>query len=489
MSAPDFAASHHFSGTAAYARRERALVSRRFFGIAMSLGEAVADFFACVAGTMAANFLCSFLMLDGFVHYPLHKVVVIGASVGIIVFFLGRRDGSYKKDSGLLRIRETERALSAGVQASCLLLLVAWILGLDICWPEIPFAVVLIPTLLVAEKLILFSLAGKLQPVERMERVIVYGAGDTARRFLSTVIQSPRLGLVPVAVIDAGPAQGSASMLEMGYRGRASIPVQPGPITASQLKATKTDILVLASPDLSREQVAEATEAADQAGIPLAFLGALAAQDPDTAETLDIDGVSLTASKAPAESALYEFTKRAVDLLASAVLLALLAPVLVFIAILIRLDSQGPALFVQERIGRNGAHFNIFKFRSMFTAAPKYARSPTSSIDPRITRVGRLLRRTSLDELPQLLNVFLGTMSLVGPRPEMPFIAERYDLRQSQRLQVPPGITCLWQLSADRSFPIHENIQYDLYYIRNRSFYMDAAILVHTLLFALSGGT
>ncbi|MGB6193031.1 MAG: sugar transferase, partial [Terracidiphilus sp.] len=124
----------------------------------------------------------------------------------------------------------------------------------------------------------------------------------------------------------------------------------------------------------------------------------------------------------------------------------------------------------------------------MYNGTPRYELSPTTPLDPRITRIGRFLRRSSLDELPQLINVFLGNMSLVGPRPEMPFIVQVYTSEQRQRLQVSPGITGLWQLSADRAFPIHENIEYDLYYIRNRGFFIDIAVLIHTLLFAMRGG-
>jgi lipopolysaccharide/colanic/teichoic acid biosynthesis glycosyltransferase len=118
---------------------------------------------------------------------------------------------------------------------------------------------------------------------------------------------------------------------------------------------------------------------------------------------------------------------------------------------------------------------------------PKFGLHPTAADDPRVTRIGRWLRRTSLDELPQLINILKGDMSLVGPRPEMPFIVERYNARHRQRLQVTPGLTGLWQLSADRSFLIHENIQYDLYYIRHRNFFMDLAILLHTAEFAMKG--
>jgi lipopolysaccharide/colanic/teichoic acid biosynthesis glycosyltransferase len=119
--------------------------------------------------------------------------------------------------------------------------------------------------------------------------------------------------------------------------------------------------------------------------------------------------------------------------------------------------------------------------------APAYAYSPKEGEDRRITRMGRWLRRTSIDELPQLLNVLRGEMALVGPRPEMPFIVKEYQQIHKQRLEVTPGITGLWQLSADRAFLIHENIHYDLYYIRYRNFFMDIAILMHTAVFAMRG--
>jgi lipopolysaccharide/colanic/teichoic acid biosynthesis glycosyltransferase len=113
--------------------------------------------------------------------------------------------------------------------------------------------------------------------------------------------------------------------------------------------------------------------------------------------------------------------------------------------------------------------------------------SPKTPCDPRITRFGRFLRKTSLDELPQLFNVLQGQMSLVGPRPEMPFIVEQYGDKERQRLKVKPGLTGLWQLSGDRTFLIHENLEYDLYYIEHRNLFMDLAIMLHTSIFAMRG--
>jgi len=131
--------------------------------------------------------------------------------------------------------------------------------------------------------------------------------------------------------------------------------------------------------------------------------------------------------------------------------------------------------------------FEMYKFRSMYVHASGSDYSPKTPDDPRITRLGRFLRRTSLDELPQVLNVLEGRMSLVGPRPEMSFIVEQYGEKQRQRLEVKPGLTGLWQLSGDRAFLIHENIEYDLYYIQHRNLFMDLAILLHTSIFAMRG--
>jgi lipopolysaccharide/colanic/teichoic acid biosynthesis glycosyltransferase len=162
-------------------------------------------------------------------------------------------------------------------------------------------------------------------------------------------------------------------------------------------------------------------------------------------------------------------------------------PVFLLLAAAIKLDSSGPVLLRQERVGRHGKLFGMFKFRTMRTGTELYDYSPQASSDSRITRLGRFLRRTSLDEAPQLLNVFQGSMSLVGPRPEMPFIVDQYTEKHRQRLDVKPGLTGLWQLSGDRAFLIHENLEYDLYYIQNRNFFMDLAILLHTSIFAMRG--
>jgi exopolysaccharide biosynthesis polyprenyl glycosylphosphotransferase len=179
--------------------------------------------------------------------------------------------------------------------------------------------------------------------------------------------------------------------------------------------------------------------------------------------------------------------KRLTDLAGSLTGSLIFAPVFLAIALLIRLDSHGPILFRQRRVGLNGKLFTMFKFRSMTRQSPEYAFSPTETGDSRVTRVGRFLRRTSLDEIPQLINVVRGDMSLVGPRPEMPFIVEQYGLLENLRHLVKPGMTGLWQTSRHRNRPIHENIHYDLYYVQNQSLILDFVILVRTVFLAFRG--
>lgn len=158
------------------------------------------------------------------------------------------------------------------------------------------------------------------------------------------------------------------------------------------------------------------------------------------------------------------------------------APAFLIIAILIKLEDGGPVFFRQNRLGFHGRPFTVLKFRSMRVDALAYDESPKDRMDARITRFGRFLRRTSLDELPQLINVLRGEMRLVGPRPEMPFICEDYDLRERKRLEVPPGVTGLWQVSMHRNQPIHDHVEYDLAYRLSRNPFLDTAILISTLM-------
>jgi lipopolysaccharide/colanic/teichoic acid biosynthesis glycosyltransferase len=183
--------------------------------------------------------------------------------------------------------------------------------------------------------------------------------------------------------------------------------------------------------------------------------------------------------------------KGAADRLTAAVALILLAPVLLAIAAAVAATSAGPVLYRQERIGMNGRPFQILKFRTMvpdadqLLATLEHANASDGLLfklrhDPRVTPLGRVLRRFSLDELPQLLNVLAGSMSLVGPRPPLPTEVARYDTSVRRRLLVKPGLTGLWQISGRSDLSWEESVRLDLRYVENWSFAMDAMILWKT---------
>jgi exopolysaccharide biosynthesis polyprenyl glycosylphosphotransferase len=189
--------------------------------------------------------------------------------------------------------------------------------------------------------------------------------------------------------------------------------------------------------------------------------------------------------------------KRAVDIMISSIVLVLACPLLLLIALAIRLDSPGPALFVQKRVGQYHRIFTMYKFRTMVVGADKLAQQVAQQKDgvlihkrrrdPRITRVGAFLRKTSLDELPQLMNVIKGDMSLVGPRPELPWLVARYAPWQYRRFMVPQGITGWWQVNGRSDRPMHLHTEDDLFYIRNYSLWLDFKIMLMTVKAALTG--
>jgi len=180
--------------------------------------------------------------------------------------------------------------------------------------------------------------------------------------------------------------------------------------------------------------------------------------------------------------------RRAVDILVSGGLLVLASPVLLAAMLAIRIESPGPVLYRQRRSGRHGHAFDVLKLRTMVEGAEhKGAGLAINQDDARITRVGKLLRRTSLDELPNLVNVLRGEMTLIGPRPTLPVQVEQYDERQRGRLAVKPGITGWAQVNGRAALPWSERIELDLYYIEHRSLALDMKILWRSLTMVLTG--
>lgn len=193
------------------------------------------------------------------------------------------------------------------------------------------------------------------------------------------------------------------------------------------------------------------------------------------------------------DSKLYLFTKRIIDIVCSIIGLTLFLPLFILVAILIKIeDKNGPVIFKQVRIGKGGTKFVMYKFRSMISNAEELkatlmdkneATGPVFKIknDPRITKVGKFIRKTSIDELPQLINVLKGEMSLVGPRPPLPDEVEHYTKYEMQRLSVVPGLTCYWQVNGRSNLSFDEWIKLDLKYINERNLLIDIKLILKTI--------
>lgn len=193
----------------------------------------------------------------------------------------------------------------------------------------------------------------------------------------------------------------------------------------------------------------------------------------------------------------YRFIKRTIDIIFSILGLVLLSPLLIIIAIIIKIDSKGPIFFAQERVGYKGNHFKMYKFRSMVVNAEELKEKlqeknemsgPMFKMkdDPRVTKIGKFIRKTSIDELPQLINVLLGQMSLVGPRPSLPKEVEKFETWMLERLNVKPGLTCYWQVSGRNDIDFEDWMKLDIKYVNERNLWIDIKLIFKTV-FVLFG--
>jgi exopolysaccharide biosynthesis polyprenyl glycosylphosphotransferase len=212
----------------------------------------------------------------------------------------------------------------------------------------------------------------------------------------------------------------------------------------------------------------------------------------------DFAGIPMLDLRASAIDDYQRLIKRAFDILFCLIALVPALPLMAFSALMVFLEDGGPVLFRQERIGENGRLFEMLKFRTMIKNAEQLQsqiekRDADGNVihkakdDPRVTRVGRILRRLSIDELPQLFNILGGTMSVVGPRPELPYLVEMYQPWQRKRFAIPPGLTGWWQVNGRSDKPMHLHTEDDLYYIQNYSIWLDLQIIVRTIWVVLVG--
>jgi exopolysaccharide biosynthesis polyprenyl glycosylphosphotransferase len=316
------------------------------------------------------------------------------------------------------------------------------------------------------------------------ERVLLIGTGRASGALIDKMRANSSLRLEPIGMVSCEQnGRQMAGLPQLGHLMEVDIP--------SLLARHRVTRVVVADAEVRSEQLLQLLRDCRTTGTKVSLLPATSSVLGPAVEIDDVQGITVLGINPPVLSRTSRWAKRALDLLGSGVALVVLAPLLALVASLVRLDSPGPAMFRQERIGQAGRRFRLLKYRTMEHHAevrraelvPR-SRDPGwlhLDDDPRITRLGRFLRLTSLDELPQLWNVLRGDMSLVGPRPLIPEEDSMVDDWARGRLDLTPGITGLWQVLGRTSIPFEEMVKLDYLYVSNWSLWGDVRLILRTL--------
>jgi len=446
------------------------------------------DFIAVTLAILSAYSLYRFLGIGKQVYYPGPDIITISLLTALVTVIIMAILRAYKKVSSVLNAEEIKNVVK-GISITFMLFAVVVVF---VKWAPsryvLLFSYILSLLSVVAERTILYHTLASFSLLRSLhKRVLIYGAGELGQALYRSIINSPKMGIIPVGFVDDNPDRQGMVYYQSGFNRLNGVPVLGTRKSIKRLKEEfHVDEVYMAISNIDQSTLVNILDYLKSEKIKVSFVPNLYKVFVHKVKINKIGQIPLVEEEEDFDH-FYIRVKRYFDLFLAVILLCLSSPLLAIISLAIKIDSKGPVFFKQKRVGKDGKIFQIYKFRSMFVDAASYSTKPIFQHDPRITRVGRLIRKISLDELPQVINVLKGDMSFVGPRPEMPFIVAEYNEIHKERLKLLPGITGLWQLSGDRKKPIHENMDYDLYYIRNASFFLDVAILIETLFFAFRG--
>jgi len=323
------------------------------------------------------------------------------------------------------------------------------------------------------------------------QRVLIVGAGEVGRAIMRNVVAQPELGYSVVGFVDDKPERGGHDLGRLkGLGGTERIP--------ELIEEYNVDSVIITLPWLYHRKILGIMAQCERARVSVRIVPDLFQMRLSNVDVDDLNGIPLIGVRQVSIKGSNLAIKRIIDLVVALLGLALLSPLMLVTALLVKIESPGPVVFRQTRVGRGEALFTCLKFRTMHEGAEdkqqtladlNEATGPLFKIkaDPRRTRLGALLRRWSLDELPQLFNVLRGEMSLIGPRPALPSEVQLYQEWHRKRLQTWPGLTGLWQVSGRSELSFDEMVLLDIYYIENWSLLLDLQIALRTIPAALLG--
>ncbi|MEV0844451.1 sugar transferase [Streptomyces sp. NPDC049954] len=456
-------------------------------------------------------------------YLPLALLVdVLGTSVPVAVLFQGH-DQPYPKAAAAVAatawvlvqaLRQRYAARAIGESRGALPVLHDWLIligvlavvhvAADLRHGQLVSLAALLPALvltLTCRKLTYRHLAATRRAAQGVVRVLLLGeppAVESVAGHLAGHTNHPYV-VVGVVAIGEGPLDGG---LRLAARLPEHRPTTPGGDTtlvlAAALELRVDVVLVAAGREMSGDRLRQLSWGLHDAGLELAVAPGLVEVAPKRLETTSAAGMALLRIAPPVRRGVQPALKTVLDRVLAVAGIAVISPLLLGIALAIKLTSRGPVFYRSERVGQGGVPFRMWKFRSMKVGADAMKAELAAENehdgamfkmrkDPRVTGVGRLLRRTSLDELPQLLNVAVGQMSLVGPRPPLPDEVATYSDTERRRLAVRPGMTGLWQISGRSDLSWDETVQLDLSYVDNWSFTSDVDVMARTLRAVVDG--
>jgi len=433
----------------------------------------LADLVAVPVSLVITWFVRTFLLsgVSGFYHqFSVYRDVIPLVAALWVVSFAGA--GMYRPRRTVGSLPEVQRLMKALLRLAVTMMAASYLLKQDYSRLMLllftAFSLPVSLTLRHAAK----AVASLLVPINEEPRILLVGTGEVALRLVKAMGRIP--GRHPrivgfLSTLDVAPSE-IDGLPVLGCIG----------LLGDVIRRLEVDEVFFAAPDMDRSAMLDLISEASIPSVHYSLVTDLFEIATGTTDLDDISRLPIIEIGHSDPGILHRVLKRTMDIVASVLLILLLSPVMLVVWLVLVVNRNGSPVFRQTRVGLRGGEFTLYKFRTMRPDAAEYEVAPVSMTDARITPIGRFLRRTSLDELPQLFNVLGGSMSLVGPRPDMPFIVSRYTRWQRHRLDVKPGLTGIWQIMGRKELPLHENLEYDFYYIRNQSLMLDFAILLRT---------
>lgn len=466
---------------------------RRWLAIAVAVADVILINLAFAVAYVLRYKLQWFASVDEAYFVPYGSFMPISLALTVLLLFIYKLGGVYNQPRGASWFDEVYRILT-GTATGIIVTVFVIVFFFQPLYSRLVFfyAGILISILLSASRLGKRMVRNRLRKKGLgIDRLLIVGAGEVGRTLMRNVVAHPSLGYHVVGFVDDDPDKGGTDIGRFQALGStANIP--------RLVKELAIDEVIITLPWMYHRKIVSIIAQCEREQVRVRIVPDMFQMTLSHLDVEDLGGIPMIGVRDISISGSQLVFKRTMDVVISLLGMILLFPLLLLIVVAIRLDSPGAAIFRQIRVGKGERLFACFKFRSMRQGAEEeqeqlQARNEANGVffkirdDPRVTRVGRFLRRTSLDEVPQLFNVLMGHMSIVGPRPAPPSEVQRYQSWHKRRLEVAPGITGLWQVSGRSELTFDEMVLLDLYYIENWSPMLDIQIMLRTIPKALLG--